>query len=479
MGLLDSVFSLPKVNEPENLTLPDYSEDLYTSSPAGLGTLDSADLNDGGFDVDAVWASRTPIMVRDDSIDYSSAGSTKLLDEAVGAVTDRFGADQAEFDSLIAKFDAMNMFDGTGLEGTSAVKSSSVSASQINAAGGGTSSGNDDHIVQLVSMVDDTLVKFVIMPEVGEQRNAEYEALSATQMPGEFQKYKGTKATQWNVNAMFTASTREQARQNYEFINRLRSWVMPYFGENQRGKMLGAPPPVLAFSGWRGIVGKVPVVLTSLNWQWPRDCDWIPIDDAVESKPFPSVINVQINLVESFSAVQFNAFDLLAFSNGDMIEAYGGDRKVNRSEPSGELESDAKQESGVQATSFESDYPTSTASEPFESNYPTEASDTSTDPGFTADSLLASGTPIMTKDTPEPAAAPAPAPAPAAPSNETEIARLEKYISELQGSRMESADKALAAAATDADRAKWTSQKEFLNTQASAAQAKIDQLKSA
>ena len=166
---------------------------------------------------------------------------------------------------------------------------------------------------------------FDIMPEVTETRNAEYEALQAAQMPGEFQKFKGTKATSWQVNATFTCRTRDEAEINLAYINTLRAWTMPYFGENQ-GRMAGAPPPVLQFYGYRGLVGKVPVVMTSLNWSWPKDCDWIPtwtVGDDGGMTPFPTVMNVQFTLVESFSANQFNKFDLESFKAGDMVGAYG------------------------------------------------------------------------------------------------------------------------------------------------------------
>lgn len=228
-----------------------------------------------------------------------------------------------------------------------------VSASAIKAAGADSGEVADiSHKVKLVASVSDgessvirndvnfpheplmqRTVEFDIMPEVAEQHSIEYEALSAPHMPGEFQKYKGTKSTQWTITGMFAARTRDEARRNYVFINNLRGWTKPYFGDKQRlqfsegggrGK-LGAPPPVLMFSGWRGIVGEVPVVLTSVNWSWPKDCDWIPMginDENGQEMPFPTVMNVNLNIIESFSPQQFNNFDLVAFRNGNMIGAY-------------------------------------------------------------------------------------------------------------------------------------------------------------
>lgn len=177
------------------------------------------------------------------------------------------------------------------------------------------------------------VVEFDAMPEVSEIHSVEYEPISAPHMPLEFQKYKGTKSTQWQINGTFTCRTRDEAFRNFVYLNNLRGWTKPYFGENQRiqfgdggsrGK-LGAPPPVLGFSGWRGLVGTVPVVVTGLNWNWPKDCDWLPTgvtDPEGKEIPFPTVMVVNIQLVESYAPNQVNAFDLVAFRRGEMVNAY-------------------------------------------------------------------------------------------------------------------------------------------------------------
>lgn len=241
---------------------------------------------------------------------------------------------------------------GEALKNKLGVSVSGISAGGVRAAVGDTEKPQStSHKVKLVSkykdssatkIVDDEYgeqfifggaveVVFDIMPEVAEQRSVEYEPLAPPQLPGEFQKYKGTKSTQWTITGTFAASTREQAAKNYLYMNTLRGWTMPFFGDKQsktsEGK-LGAPPPVLDFSGWRGLVGTVPVVITSLSWNWPKDVDWLPtgILDEVNNEeiPFPAVIQVTINIVESFSAEQFNAFDIVEFRNGRMISAFGG-----------------------------------------------------------------------------------------------------------------------------------------------------------
>jgi hypothetical protein len=174
------------------------------------------------------------------------------------------------------------------------------------------------------------VLEFLVLPEVTESRSVGYEPVQPAQFPGAFQKYKGTESVQWVVNAILISRTTAEATVNLRNMNMLRGWTMPFFGENTAtmfpGK-LGAPPPVLRFKGLReSMIGEVPVVITSLNWSWPRDVDYIPAvspDGVASNVPFPTVISIAIYLVESFSTTEFNQFDLDSYRMGDMIGAYG------------------------------------------------------------------------------------------------------------------------------------------------------------
>jgi hypothetical protein len=109
---------------------------------------------------------------------------------------------------------------------------------------------------------------------------------------------------------------------------------MPYFGQNTARDgffkdRLGGPPPVLQFKGLRkGMIGPVPVVITSVNWSFPQAVDYIPAFalDATGATPanvpFPAVMDVTVNLTESFSTEQFNQFDIGSYYQGDMVGAY-------------------------------------------------------------------------------------------------------------------------------------------------------------
>ena len=134
------------------------------------------------------------------------------------------------------------------------------------------------HMVSLTDQ-DGYTILFKVMPEIAENRSAEYEAVQPPQFPGAFMKYKGTSPTTWTLNVTLISRTTEEATENLRHINRIRSWTMPFFGENTAKDFptrKGAPPMVLRLRGLRGLIGDVPVVLTSPSWNWPKDVDYLP-----------------------------------------------------------------------------------------------------------------------------------------------------------------------------------------------------------
>jgi hypothetical protein len=150
-------------------------------------------------------------------------------------------------------------------------------------------------------------------------------------MPGGIQVYKQTSSRKFSVGATFISRTSEEATQNLKYLQTLRGWRMPYFGNSstltddpaqklartkvttnqttntvtpltpeqramaavKRGKeegieLLGAPPDVLYLYAYStgandarnvnyGVnINRVPVVLTGLEISYPNDVDYLP-----------------------------------------------------------------------------------------------------------------------------------------------------------------------------------------------------------
>ena len=304
MGLLDSAFNLPTVSS--------ISSSLSSAAVPSVSY--------------AVGNAATKIS--------EVASSTLSTMGSIGPFS-KLGASLPSFSSM--KASAMKA-DSTLSGGTGALVSQQIasdqaalegqaSASSVKAAAGADSTLTSDH---LISLSDGAVtLEFDVMPEVIESRTVSYEPVAPAQFPGAFQKYKGTDSVQWTLNVTLIARNTDEATKNLVYLNELRGWTMPYFGDNTGRAFptkLGAPPPVLTLKGLRKyIIGPVPVVITSLNWNWPRDVDYLPtssIGDDGNPVPFPAVMSIAIQLVESFSTTQFNQFDLSAYKQGDLTKAF-------------------------------------------------------------------------------------------------------------------------------------------------------------
>ena len=189
-------------------------------------------------------------------------------------------------------------------------------------------------------------VTFDVMPTIDESRQVNYDAFSPIHHPGEIQKYRGSAARTWTINAKLVARNREEARKNQVYLNVIRFWAMPFYGkgtdaDTELSKWLGAPPPVLTLSayGSRNIDGAA-CVLTSYNWSYPNDVDYLPTDDG---QPFPVLINISLSLTETWAPAEFSNFDLRKFREGDLSGAMGSFNNIfreqlPRTQPSGELD---------------------------------------------------------------------------------------------------------------------------------------------
>jgi hypothetical protein len=237
---------------------------------------------------------------------------TKGVTSFVGAVNGKIGA----ANSILGK-------RGGNTKAVASANTAAVTAQDANAAGAGIKDSVPGHVYALFNKSDlNDKVIFTVMPQVSESRTVSYEAVQPAQFPGAFHKYKGTESTTYTISAVFASSTPYQAGKNLENLRRLKSWTMPFFGDNVPKDKLGAPPPVLLFRGLRGAVGEVPVVITSLSYDWPKDVDYIKAQGSAGNTPFPTIMSVSISVVESFSVAEFNGFNLDAFAKGDMTNAF-------------------------------------------------------------------------------------------------------------------------------------------------------------
>ncbi len=220
---------------------------------------------------------------------------------------------------------------------------------------------NNQYKVKIRSQVTNTVVAFDVTPEVTETRNVNYKTMEPVHMPGGIHVYSGTSSRIFNINNIRLVSrTREEASKNLYRLNVLRSWAMPYFGKDT-SNLIGAPPDVLALTAyatgsgdtanaWSTVAGggdadqqagftnnpslartrptnihQVPVVLQQISIPYPSDTDYINTtildigDTVIEGGvPFPTIMTVDMVLLETHSPREYANFDLKRYRQGKL-----------------------------------------------------------------------------------------------------------------------------------------------------------------
>lgn len=179
-------------------------------------------------------------------------------------------------------------------------------------------------------------VTFLASPTISENRAATWDSIQVVHHPGEILAYKTTTSRTWEITeAKLISRTSKEAAQNLALLNKIRSWVMPYYGygtEKSLKNKLGSPPSILTFSGYGSAnIGPVPVVLISYGFNYQSDMEMIPCDEWKDSSgeimitkgtPFPIISSITLSLKECFSPREFSSFDIVAYKTGDLPAAY-------------------------------------------------------------------------------------------------------------------------------------------------------------
>lgn len=182
----------------------------------------------------------------------------------------------------------------------------------------------EDFMMKLTSKQTGDQIVFKVTPTIDESRSANYEHISPVHHPGTIQVYKNTEARQFNIGVKLIARTSAEASDNIKYLNWIRSWVMPYYGQgtadSSESDRLGAPPDILMFDVYGDKnISNVPVVLTSYHWVYPDTCDYIPTDDGI---PFPTIMDISLSLIESYSPEEYSSFNIVEYKDGNMLGAY-------------------------------------------------------------------------------------------------------------------------------------------------------------
>lgn len=203
----------------------------------------------------------------------------------------------------------------------------------------------DAYKVKLIHPGSNTSVIFDAAPEISESGQITYRTVDPLHSPGGIQVYTNTASRTFTLSGLKLFSRNQvEATYNYDRLMMLKSWRYPMFGKTPAQdalygqQQLGQPPAVLEFSAYaqpltngtssNGLIHRIPVVITSLNINYPTDCDYIPtvqIDNDLtvahipSGIPFPTIMPIEISLIEDHSPSQYSNFSLSDFKRGRMV----------------------------------------------------------------------------------------------------------------------------------------------------------------
>lgn len=217
-------------------------------------------------------------------------------------------------------------------------------------------------------------ITFEATPDLIETRNVNYKTIDPVHAPGQILAYQSTASRNFNLSSVRLISrTEEEAQQNLDRLWLLRSWTMPRFGKStlkdgQREQrelreqrireaqarnananevqriadefrtqdigveLRGEPPAVLLLSAYSrdsaagstpggrnkdlGHINRVPVVIQNISIPYPSDTDYIP---TIRTRtPMPTIMTIDMTLMETHSPREYEQFSLEAFKRGTL-----------------------------------------------------------------------------------------------------------------------------------------------------------------
>ena len=200
-------------------------------------------------------------------------------------------------------------------------------------------------------------------PEFSENRSVMYKNIDPIHAPGAIYQYANTGSRTFSIQGKFISRSVNEATKTLAYIQYLRTWAMPVFGQNPTGappgeNILGAPPAVLLLTAYAignprtsatqldvnintnvgganqnmqnsanppyntsvpsigNNIFEVPVVITGLEIPFPSDVDYIANENNI---PVPTIVTVSLQLVETHSPNAYAKFNLQAFKAGNLL----------------------------------------------------------------------------------------------------------------------------------------------------------------
>lgn len=158
-------------------------------------------------------------------------------------------------------------------------------------------------------------VEFNLSPEISESKQVIYAEIGDIRQAASILIYGGSPSRKWSITAKFLSRTAKEADLTWKSIQLMRSWANP--DTNYKYGIDSGTPHVLRLYGYGRTWQGIPVVLSSLNVDYPSDVDYIPTEYGTN---VPVIQSISFQLTEARVPDDLNKFDLEKFKLGVLPE---------------------------------------------------------------------------------------------------------------------------------------------------------------
>lgn len=185
-----------------------------------------------------------------------------------------------------------------------------------------TSSGTSDTETVDNDIYEKRMVTFHSTPDVSEQGTVTYIDISDIRAAGSHSVFLGSPARVFNISHKFISRTRIEAENTWRAMNTLRGWRMPKKGHADTGINVETTsadtnaPSVLNMFGYGNTFRGIPVVITSLSFDWNSESDYIKCNNGSD---IPIILPVTLSLKEMRTYKDMNDFNYDQFRKGELL----------------------------------------------------------------------------------------------------------------------------------------------------------------
>lgn len=159
-------------------------------------------------------------------------------------------------------------------------------------------------------------VEFNLSPEISESKQVIYAEIGDIRQAASILIYGGSPSRKWSVTAKFLSRTTKEADETWKSVQLMRSWANP--DTNYKFGIDSGTPHVLRLYGYGRTWQGIPVVLSSINVEYPSDIDYIP---TAYGTNVPVIQSISFQLTEARTPDDLlKKFDLEKFKLGVLPE---------------------------------------------------------------------------------------------------------------------------------------------------------------